>query len=317
MNVVFMGTPGFARPALQTLADSPHRLLAVVTAPDKPSGRGRKIAACKVKQTALALNVPVLQPKSLRAPAFLENISSLGADLFVVVAFRILPRKLFSIPPHGSINIHASLLPKYRGAAPIQHALMKGEAETGLTSFFLTDNVDQGDLIDQVSTPIGPDENFTSLSARLSEMAGPFLLATLDLIRKPGFSPRPQDSSKATPAPKIQTGDCLIDWTCGEARVHNQIRAFSERPGAFSYLDDQMIKILGSMRETPDSPAALEPGELLPRRKRIYVGTGGSPLQITRIQPEGKKAMDALSFINGYRIQPGRKLTSVRKEVRM
>ncbi len=315
MNVVFMGTPGFACPALETLANSSHHVAAVVTVPDKPSGRGRKTVACDVKLKAMALDIPVLQPKKLRSPEFLAEISALDADVFVVIAFRILPRKLYSIPPRGSINIHASLLPKFRGAAPIQHAILNGETETGLTSFFLTDKVDQGDIIDQTSLPIGPDENYSSLSARLAAAAGPFLVKTLELIDKPGFAPRIQDQSQATPAPKIGPGDCLIDWHRDARRVHNQIRAFSEHPGAFSYLDGHIMKILGTARELPEHCETLAPGELLPGRKRLFVGTGTSPLQIVKLQPEGKRAMDALSFLNGYRIEPGRIMTSVRKEV--
>jgi methionyl-tRNA formyltransferase len=315
MNVVFMGTPGFACGALETLANSSHHVAAVVTVPDKPSGRGRKYTACDVKLKAVALNIPVLQPPKLRNPEFLAEISALNADVFAVIAFRILPRKLYSIPPKGSINIHASLLPKYRGAAPIQHAILNGETETGLTSFFLTDKVDQGDIIDQESFPIGPDENYTSLSGRLADAAGSFLVKTLELIDTPGFSPKIQDQSQATPAPKIGPGDCLIDWQHDARRVHNQIRAFSEHPGAFSYLDCHMIKILATAREFPEGTVSLAPGELLPQKKRLFVGTGTTPLQITRIQPEGKRAMEALSFLNGYRIEPGRTLTSVRKEV--
>lgn len=315
MNVVFMGTPGFACPALETLANSSHHLVAAVTVPDKPSGRGRKTTACEVKLKAMALEIPVLQPPKLRSPEFLAEMSALGADVYVIIAFRILPRKLYSIPPKGSINIHASLLPKYRGAAPIQHAILNGETETGLTSFFLSDKVDQGDVIDQQTIPIGPDENFSSLSARLADAAGPFLVKTLDLITQPDFAPQIQDQSRATPAPKIGPEDCLIDWHRDARRVYDQIRAFSEYPGAYSYLDGHMLKILGCARELPEGRLQPEPGELLPMKKRLYVGTGTSPLQITRIQPEGKRAMDALSFLNGYRIEPGRKMTSVRKEV--
>jgi methionyl-tRNA formyltransferase len=315
MNVVFMGTPGFACPALETLANSSHHLAAVVTVPDKPSGRGRKTTACEVKLKALALEIPVLQPPKLRSPEFLAEMSALGADVYVVIAFRILPRKLYSIPPKGSINIHASLLPKYRGAAPIQHAILNGETETGLTSFFLSDKVDQGDVIDQQTISIGPDENFSSLSARLAAAAGPFLVKTLDLITQPGFTPQIQDQSQATPAPKIGPEDCLIDWHGDARRVYNQIRAFSDYPGAYSYLDGHMLKILGCARELPEGGMQPEAGELLPTKKRLYVGTGTTPLQITKIQPEGKRAMDTLSFLNGYRIEPGRKMTSVRKEV--
>jgi len=315
MNVVFMGTPGFACGPLEALANSRHNLIAVVTVPDQPSGRGQKLSACEVKMKALELKVPVLQPENLKAQTFIDRMAGLKADIFVVVAFKILPKKLFSIPPHGSINIHASLLPKYRGAAPINHALLNGETETGLTSFFLTKQVDGGDIINQVSTPVPEDENFSSLYNRLSLMAGPFLLESLDLIVQPGFSAKMQDISQATPAPKIKTEDCLIDWGADDRRVHNHIRAFSERPGAFCFLDDLQIKILGSARGPFDDLPALMPGEMLADKKRLFVGTGTSPIQLTRLQPAGKKAMDAGSFLNGYRIHSYQKLSSIRKEV--
>jgi methionyl-tRNA formyltransferase len=315
MKVVFMGTPGFACNSLETLATSHHELLAVVTVPDKPSGRGRKLSACDVKIKALELQIPVLQPEKLRNQEFLGEITALNADVFVVIAFRILPKKLYSIPPLGSINIHGSLLPKLRGAAPINHALLNGETETGLTSFFLTKQVDGGDIISRVSTAIDPNENFSSLYNRLSEMAGPFLLETLDMIEKPGFSPKKQDVSLATPAPKIKPEDCLIDWAGDDRQVHNHIRAFSEKPGAFCFLDNMKIKILGSLRETQEALPDLEPGEMCVDGKKLYVGTGQNPLQLTTLQPEGKRAMDAASFINGYRIKPHQKLLTDRKEV--
>lgn len=310
MNVVFMGTPAFACPALESLVMSRHKLLAVVTTPDKPAGRGRKVSASEVKLRALALKLPLLQPGDLRDQAFLDDITALRADVFVIMAFRILPKKLYTIPPRGSINIHASLLPKYRGAAPIARALCNGEIETGLTSFFLKRRVDEGDIIDQESTAIGPDENQTSLAGRLSDMAGPFLLRTLDLIVQPGFAARKQDDALATPAPKITTEDCAISWHLDDTRLHNHIRAFSEQPGAFCYLNGQKIKILGSLKTAGDPQPTLDPGEMHVDKKRLFVGTGGKPLQLTRLQPEGKKSMDALSFINGYRIKPNQKLTS-------
>lgn len=315
MNAVFMGTPGFACGPLEALAKSPHNLLAVVTVPDQPSGRGQKLTACEVKMKALELQVPVLQPESLKDQAFLDHLAGLKADVFVVVAFKILPKKLYSIPAHGSINIHASLLPKYRGAAPINYALLNGETETGLTSFFLTKRVDGGDIINQVSTSIPENENFSSLYNRLSEMAGPFLLETLDLIVQPGFTPQKQDIALATPAPKISSEDCLIDWHADDRRVHNHIRAFSEKPGAFCYLDDLQVKILGSARGAFEDLPALKPGEMLADKKRLFVGTGTNPLQLTQLQPAGKKAMDALSFLNGYRIHSYQKFSSTRKEV--
>lgn len=269
-----------------------------------------------VKVRAVPLGLPIFQPERLRDDAFVDAMAELDADVFVVVAFRILPKKLYSLPKYGSINVHASLLPKYRGAAPINHALLNGESETGLTSFFLTKQVDGGDVIDQVSTPIDPDENYSSLYARLSEMSGPFLLDTLDKIIRPGFAPQKQDMSRATPAPKIGSEDGLIDWTRPDGEVHNHIRAFSEQPGAFSFIGEQKIKILGSRREDTGGLPHLEPGEMHIHRKRLWTGTGSGPIRLTRLQPEGKKAMDALAFINGYRIESHQTFLSRRKEVR-
>lgn len=315
MDVVFMGTPEFACPPLETLVRSRHNVLAVVTVPDKPAGRGRKLKACQAKLTAELHSLPIYQPQNLRDDSFIEIMAALKADVFVIIAFRILPKKLYSLPRKGAVNIHASLLPKYRGAAPINHAILNGETETGLTSFFLAKKIDQGDIIHRVSTPIDPDESFTSLSVRLSEMAGPFLLETLDLIDRPDFTPKRQDDSAATPAPKIQPEDGLLDWRMGNGRVHNHIRAFSERPGAYSFFNDQKIKILGSsVGQFPDLPL-LEPGELYVHRKQLFVGAGDGPLKIITLQPEGKRVMDALSFINGYRISKNQKFNNRRKGV--
>lgn len=310
-----MGTPEFACASLAALVNSHHQVLAVVTGPDKPAGRGRKLTACEVKIRASGLRLPVFQPESLRDDAFVAQLAALKADLFIIIAFRILPKKLYTLPRYGSINIHGSLLPKFRGAAPINQALLQGEAETGLTSFFLTDRVDQGNIIHQVSTPIGPDENFTSLYDRLSEMAGPFLLESLEMISRPDFAPKKQDETLASPAPKIKPEDGLIDWSQGRRAVHNHIRAYSEKPGAFCFLDDLQIKILGShMTETTGLPH-LAAGELLVANKKLFVGAGDGPLEITRVLPQGKKALDALSFINGYRIASHRRLSAHGKEV--
>lgn len=315
MNVVFMGTPEFACASLQVLADSAHNLLAVVTGCDKPAGRGRQLQPSPVKQLATRLGVPILQPESLKSEAFKQQIQALNPDLIVVVAFRILPRKIFEIPKNGSINIHGSLLPRYRGAAPINHALLNGESKTGLTSFFLNSKVDTGDLIDQVETSIDANENFSSLYDRLAEMSGPFLLRSLDLISQPDFQPSLQDNSQASPAPKIKPIHGLIDWDDSDTIVHNRIRAFSEKPGAFSYLRDKKLKILGSRVGQAADIDKLEPGQIYVTGKNLYVGTGDKPILITRLKPEGKKAYASEAFLNGYRLEAGEKMISERKEV--
>jgi len=316
MNVVYMGTPEFACFPLKTLAGSHHKVLAVVTGPDKPAGRGHATVPGPVKKAALELGLPVYQPESLKDESFIQSMVSLGADLFVVIAFRILPENLYRLPRCGAINIHASLLPKYRGAAPIHHAVKNGEETTGLTSFFLTRKVDEGEMIAQTSTPIDPDETCSALSARLSRLAGPFLLETLEKIADPGFCPSRQDDRLATPAPKIHPEDGLIDWRQDRRRIHNHIRAFSERPGAFSYLGDLKVKILQSALTAQTPPASLEPGRLAAAGRRLYVGAGDGPLSLIRLQPEGKRVMDGAAFINGYRITTQNSFTDARKEVR-
>lgn len=315
MKVVYMGTPEFACPALEALAASDHELLAVVTGPDRPSGRGRVLQACQAKTAALRLGVPIYQPESLRDDKFIAQMAALEADVFIVIAFRILPKKLYILPKVGAINIHGSLLPKYRGAAPINHALLNGEKETGLTSFFLSRKVDQGSIIDRVATTIEPDENFSSLSDRLSAMAGPFLLKTLELIARPDFTPEKQDDDRATPAPKIKPEDAKIDWHQPADRVHNHIRAYSIKPGAYTFLNDLKIKILGSTQGGTIDFAGLVPGLLKVQAKKLYVGTGDRPLCLTSLQPEGKRVMDACSFVNGYRIGDSHTFYSSRKEV--
>jgi len=315
MNVVFMGTPEFACPPLQALADSHHNLVAVVTAPDKPAGRGHRLTACQVKLTAMHLDVPLFQPENLRDPDFIDAIKAVEADVFVVIAFRILPKKLYSIPSRGAINIHGSLLPKYRGAAPVQHALLNGETETGLTSFFLKKQVDQGDMIHQVSTEIYPDENYTSLAGRLAHLSARFLLETLEKIEQPGFTPMVQDDSRATPAPKIYPEQGRIDWIRPGHDIHNLIRAFSEKPGAFTFMNGMQIKILGSSMGVPESVPELDPGKLFYINKQLFVGTGDTPLRLTTVQPQGKRAIDAPSFVNGYRITNETTFTQEGKEV--
>jgi methionyl-tRNA formyltransferase len=315
MNIIYMGTPRFACPPLSALANSRHSIRAVVTGRDKPSGRGRTVRPGPVKQLAGTLGLPTLQPARLKDQAFLNSIEAYAPDLIVVVAFRILPQKLLDIPSKGAINIHGSLLPRYRGAAPITHALLNGDTETGLTSFYLTRKIDGGDIIARKNVAIAPDESYSTLYDRLSELAGPFLLESLDLIEKPDFSPQSQDDSEATPAPKISSEDGLIDWTKDDRTVHNQIRAYADTPGAYSFLQEKKIKILGSHRIESNTIPALPPGTIHVERRHLYAGTGNLPLELIRLQPEGKKIMDAASFLNGYRVKDGNKFSSVRKEV--
>jgi len=305
MNVVYMGTPEFARLPLVHLADSKHRVLAVVTGQDKAVGRGRKILPTPVKAEAEQRGIPVLTPKTLKSRKLREQLTEFKADLFVVVAFRILPERLFTVPAVGSINIHGSLLPKYRGAAPINWALINGETETGLSAFFLKQTVDTGDVINQQQLVIRPEDTFDTLYHRMAEAAGPFLLDTLDRIEAGTITPLPQDDSRASAAPKLTPEDGLIDFGFPAENVVNFVRGLSSKPGAYTWFRGCKVKILGAQRANTTVESETRPGTILADRKRLLVACARSVVELTRLVPEGKKEMDGQSFINGMRPEPG------------
>lgn len=297
-----MGTPEFARRPLEYLYKNTHHdILAVVTGPDKPSGRGQKLTPTAVKEAALRLDIPVFTPDSLREPGFLDQIRNIGADIFVVVAFRILPEALFTIPPHGSINLHGSLLPKYRGAAPINWAIINGETETGLTAFFLKKKVDTGDIIYQEKIIIGSDETFDELYVRMSHRAGPALEKSLNIIQQGEFKPIPQDNRLATPAPKLSPEDCLIDWGFPAVHVTNFIRGLSSVPGAYTYHKDRKLKILRAGIAGPRDVNDLRPGRIREDKNRLLVEVADGIVELLEVIPEGKGPMSGGDFVRGYR----------------
>ncbi len=300
MKVVFMGTPEFARAALVCLAESDHEVAAVVTGPDERPPRGGGFQPTAVKGEALRRGLPILTPPKLKNPQLHEELAALQPDVFVVVAFKILPRSLYTLPRFGSINIHASLLPKYRGAAPIHWAIINGEAETGLSSFILNETVDTGDLLLQERLPIAEDDTFDSLYARLAQLSGPFALRSLERLADPSARPIPQDNAGATPAPKIGPEDATIDWGFPARYVHNFIRGLSSVPGACSTFRGRKIKILGSrLADLPPAPPDTRPGTILPDRRRLLVACANSVVELTRLVPEARKPMDGPSFLNG------------------
>jgi methionyl-tRNA formyltransferase len=310
MRIVFMGTPEFAQAILRPLCQSSHQILAVVTGPDKPVGRRRKLTPTPVRVEAERLGLPVLTPSSLKDDKLFGELQALNADLFVVAAFRILPQPLVALPRSGSINIHTSLLPKYRGAAPIHWAIINGESETGLTSFFLKETIDTGDIILQERTTITETDTYDTLHDRLASMAGPFLLTTLELIETGERRPQPQDESRATRAPKIHPFDALIDFGMPADRVRNFVRGLATRPGAYSYFRGDKIKVHECATVPWEAQAGTRPGTILPERKRLLVTCGavsGQPtvVEITRVVPSGRKEMDGLSFRNGCKPLPG------------
>ena len=298
MNIIFMGTPDFAIPSLKSLIQSQHKVVAVVTAADKQRGRGQKVTFTPIKEFAVQNNIPVLQPEKLKSnQQFVEELKSFNADLFVVVAFRILPREVFAIPPKGSFNLHASLLPKYRGAAPIQWALIKGEKETGLTTFKLEEKVDTGNLYLQEKVEIKPGDNFETLHDRLSELGSKVVLQTVEMIDSGNFQLQKQNDSLASPAPKITKEICEIDWKKSAEEIHNLIRGLSPLPGAFFLFNNKLIKIYKSeIVERND----LNPFEICQTKTELIIGCGKKSLKVLELQQEGKKRMNVEEFLRGF-----------------
>lgn len=313
MKIIYMGTPAFACNPLDTLQKSRHEVQAVVTGASKRRGRRGEDCPTDVCCLAYDLKLPVFTPKSLKSRKLHDQLAEFKPDLFVVVAFRILPESLFSLPRYGSINIHASLLPKYRGAAPINWALINGEKETGLTSFFLNPSVDTGNIILQTKTDIDPNENFDALYARLSDMSGQFLLDTIDLIEQPDFVPAKQDESLASPAPKLTPFDGLIDFGFPAERVKDFVRGLSTRPGAYSYFRGKKVKIYRCRPVTDMVGQSAGPGTVLADRKRLLIQCADAAIEIEELVPEGKKAMDGRSFINGLHPEAGERFGEVPK----
>lgn len=299
LNIVLMGSPDFGIPAFKSILNSRHNVKAVVTVPDRPKGRGLSLHQSDVKIFALENNIKVFQPESLKDETFITDLKDLEPDLFIIIAFRILPREVFSIPRFGSINLHGSLLPKYRGAAPINWAIINGEKETGITTFFLSDKVDTGKIILQEKIPINIDDTFGDIYYRLSEMGSDLILKTIDTIVSNNFTPEVQDDTIATKAPKIFRDDCKINWSLSSLEIHNFIRGLSPHPAAFTSLNNQAIKIYKSaITEIPSNDTL---GKILIEGKKIFVNTKDNFIEILRLQPQGKKVLSSIDFINGIK----------------
>jgi methionyl-tRNA formyltransferase len=314
MKILFMGTPEFACPSLDALHNSGHEICAVVTGTDKPSGRGKKVMPTPVAQMALKFDLNILKPKSLKSDKLFNQIAELKPDLIVVIAFRILPENLFSLPEFGSINIHGSLLPKYRGAAPINYALMHGDKETGLSAFYLKKEVDTGDLINQIKTPIEDNDNFDSLYEKMAAQSAPFLLETIEQIKSGKTSPIKQDDSLASLAPKINPFMALIDFGMPADKIRNFVRSLSSKPGAFSFMRGKKLKILECRISDFESEMHTRPGTIIKNKKKFIVQCANSTIEITTVIPEGKKQMDGLSLLNGMRPEVGEVLGEIPKE---
>jgi len=299
MRLVYFGTPAFAACSLERIVQEGYEVVAVVTAPDKPAGRGLQLRESEVKQTALRLGLPVLQPVNLKSEEFQSALRALNADLGVVIAFRMMPEAVWNMPRLGTFNLHASLLPAYRGAAPINRAIMNGEKKTGVSTFFLRQEIDTGDLLLQQETAIGPDETAGELHDRLMRMGADLVAATLKGITEGNLHPIPQGNAAGLPtAPKIFQDDCRIDWSRSAQDVHNQIRGLSPFPGAFTEWQGHSIKVYRSRMAEEATPG---PGVFFrAASNRLCAGCGVGSLELLEVQPQGKKRMSASDFLNGW-----------------
>ena len=307
MKLVFMGTPAFAVPTLETLAASRHHLLGVVTNPDRPRGRGRQPAPPPVKQAAVDLGLPVLQPESPHEPQLAAQLRALEPDLFVVVAFSILPAELLAIPARGSLNLHPSLLPAYRGAAPIIWAVVNGEPETGLTTFLLEARIDAGGILLQQRVSVGADETAGELESRLRTMGADLVLETVDRLER-GIDPRPQDEAAVTRARKLDREDGRLDWALPAERLRNQVRGMNPVPGAFTEWSGTVLKVHRAAAVAAGAAAA--PGMIVAAagREGLVVATGAGNLRLEEVQPAGGKAMDGSAFVRGHAVAVGSRL---------
>lgn len=299
MKIIFWGTPDFAIPSLKILLDNNHQILAVVTAPDKERGRGQKVSFTPIKEFALKNNIPVLQPDKLKAEDFINNLKSFNCNLYVVVAFKILPREIFTIPKYGSFNLHASLLPKFRGAAPIQWTLIKGETETGVTTFALEEKVDTGNIYLQKKIPILPEDNFETLHDKLSLIGAEVVLETVNSIENGTVQMQKQSDELASPAPKITKEIMQISWNKSAEEIHNLVRGLSPYPAAFFNHNNKVIKIY---KTEIVKDLNLKPSEFHQTKNELIIGCGKGALRILEIQQEGKKRMSVEEFLRGFRI---------------
>lgn len=306
LKIIFFGTPEFAVESLDALCNNGYNVAAVVTMPDKIAGRGHKLIESDVKKYAVVHGLPVLQPANLKSEEFLETLREINADLFIVIAFRMLPQSVWSMPRLGTFNLHASLLPKYRGAAPINRAIMEGDTETGVTTFFLQHEIDTGDIILQKKTDIDPEENLESVYNRLMHIGAEAVLETVAQVVDESIKLTPQPEGEYTPAPKIFKETCRIDWHTPSFRIHNQIRGLSPYPAAYTMceLDNNRkisIKIFQSkLIDDAAGSESLLPGSIVEDKRKLIVKTADGLLEILSLQPEGKKRMDTKEFLLGY-----------------
>ena len=312
MNIVFMGTPDFAVTTLKTLVEEKYNIVGVITAPDRPAGRGQKLNQSAVKKYALSENLPILQPTNLKDDDFLAALKALNATLQIVVAFRMLPKQVWQMPTHGTFNLHASLLPQYRGAAPINWAIINGETKTGVTTFFIDDKIDTGAIIMQESTSIDPSENAGSLHDKLMDQGSKLVLKTVEKIANNTVSTnaQPQVSNIQT-AYKIHKHTCKIDWTAPIDVIYNKIRGLSPYPAAWTNAHTNnsilAIKIYEVAKQVENH--SFEVGNILSNKNSVKVAVTGGFIELLTIQLPGKKKMDVKSLLNGFTFDENSKMS--------
>ena len=300
-----MGTPEFAVPSLTALVDADYTPVAVATGPDRPRGRGQEVSPTPVKEVAQEVGIErILQPEDVTDPAFAEAVAEVAPDVIAVVAYKILPPEVFTTATDGAFNLHGSLLPKYRGAAPINHAIMQGETETGVTTFFLKPSVDTGDIIVQKQMSIGPNETAGEVHDRMAELGAEAVVETVRQIDEGTVEARPQDDEKATPAPKIHDEDCETPWGASAEDVHNHVRGLSPYPGAWTLHDGTRLKLYATRR----AKGSGAPGEVIEAGDRLVVACGTEAVEIRSLQQPGRKRLDATDFLNGYALSEGDRL---------
>jgi methionyl-tRNA formyltransferase len=308
MVVVFFGTPQFAVPTLRRLVDSSHSVAGVITQPDRPRGRGQKITHAPVKALAVERGIPVYQPDRLKPPEVADTLRSWHADLGVVAAYgRIIPEHLLTIPRFGMINVHASLLPKYRGAAPVHRAVINGDDQTGVTIMRVVKQLDAGGMFAKVTRPIGPDETSDVVEAALADLGAELLVTVVDQIASGTARDEPQDETRATYAPRLTKEEGLIDWTQAASAIHNRVRGLYPWPHAYTFFNGTRLIVLRSAVATRTAGASgSRPGAILGATSdAIRVTTGDGELAILEVQPEGRRAMRVHDFLLGHRLAAG------------
>jgi methionyl-tRNA formyltransferase len=307
MRILFFGTSSFAVPILQSLSKSTeYDILGVVTQPDRPRGRGRQPGVSPVKQLAIMIEAPIYQPENVKSPSFVNEVQQIAPDAFVLASYgQIIPRKLLNMPQYGPINVHASLLPAWRGAAPIQHSLLNGDRETGVTTMWMTPSLDCGDILLQRSLPIDRDDDSDTLTSKLADLGAILLLETLDRIKEGNCPRTPQDDSRATYAPSLRPSDAFMRWEQSAEVCRNRIRAMCSKPGAFASFAGRRVKIY---RAEIAEETNLAPGTIISiGHGSVVVACSDRALELREVQPESGRRMSASDWARGMRIKTGEK----------